>query len=181
MANISYIAIRTAIRERLLGTLTTGARDVTVGRLLGEASHGLDDAERKRRSLSTPRFDISFINSEKHPNGPPITFSVGLVKISIKVLATYSLPAEVLTDLARDQAVSVAETDADIIRQALTWPGCLTSTSASVATGIVSGCLTWLRSEVVREEWGQASTTGSGLLEVEHNFEATVQVTQEQS
>ena len=176
MAYVSFLNLRKAIRERLEGVITD-ARAVTVGRL-EDAPHGLPDGETKRRALVTPRFDIPFIRTESHPNGPTIISGVGLVKVFPIIHCFYALPNLVNTADDRDAVVSVAETDGDIIRQALSWRGSLTDTSAAAATGLVSGMLTWIGFEATQESWGEASSDGSGVLRTSHSFEGVVQITQ---
>jgi hypothetical protein len=69
-----------------------------------------------------------------------------------------------------------AATDADVIRQALTWPGALGVDADGAPTGLVSRCLVYTSSDV-----GEIESSGdmNGTLTTTHELTGTVLVEQQ--
>ena len=62
-----------------------------------------------------------------------------------------------------------------LVAQALAWPGKLSTTVGSVATGIVSGVLMWQGTTVTRDDAARSGQTdGGGLYQLEQRFTGVV-------
>ena len=173
MSGIDADAIVTAVLERLDGTLT-GVRALSSGQIARGDVPGLDDGEKARRALYVPTMDAEITSLERHPGAPLSELSnLQILQIGLSVRTTYQLPTELQADDTgnairglRNQAVE----DAELVRQALMYPGGLATTSATTATNIIT-LLEHTRSEKARED------IESGLVQWEHTFTGAVRIT----
>jgi hypothetical protein len=173
MATIDAAGLIARVREVLseaAGSLRTIAGD-TYG---GEYYDGLDDDEASQRAMVRPRFDVVISSVEPHPMAPPRNDSIGLYRVSVAVMVIRHISLDhQLTDATRDAARAAAVADADVVSQALEWPGNVHFSSAS--TRIVGRKLDYLGSDVERF---QLADDQPGIIETRHRFTCTVQVTQ---
>lgn len=151
MANIASAAIVTAVEEVLEGALGT-VRTLATTELASGTYPSLNDGERARRAMVRPRFDVQLTRVTRHPSSPSEKSSYGLYQIEVVVSCDYKLSHEI-SEADRKSIRAQAITDAEQARQALGWPGNLTQTAAAVATGIVSGLLTFEGFEVENEDF----------------------------
>ena len=174
MPTVATDAILTAVREVIedgAGSVRTIASgDYLVGQVGARSVPGL-----AHDALISPRADIALTVTGRNGASPPITGSVQLLDVSIVVRLVRSLSAHVVMDHDARQAVrALAARDADVLAQALTWPGNLAQTAAGAPTGLVSGCLrtTW------RSATGDIEAAGSdsARLVTTHTFSAIAQV-----
>jgi hypothetical protein len=95
----------------------------------------------------------------------------------IEVTLTYSYLLESQSLLPTEYAAvkAVAASSTDLVAQALAWPGKLTTTVGSVATGIVSGVLMWQGTTVTRDDAARSGQTdGGGLYQLEQRYTGVV-------
>lgn len=168
MARIQSAYILQRIREVIedgAGTL----RPVTDTRFAGNLPEGLDDEEAMRRTLgiSAP-VEAAIVGIKRSASSPPVLGNYALyeLEILVKVMRMIS-PLEHLDDDSRVLLQSYAIEDADVLAQALEYPGNLTTTTAGFATQIVSGMLRYVSSRVVVK---RPIVDGSQPLETLHTF-----------
>lgn len=173
MAVINPTAIRTAIAERLDGTLTSTPRVIPAGYLSSDLAPGAADSTVSQRAAVTPRFTVglSFSRHADRPMGPGPWW---IDAIEVRIRTHYLLGSEALSRVDYDVVRNTADQIGYVIRAALEWPGAITATSAAVATGIVSGCLAHVSSAVVTDAPPQAGQPGGGLYITEHVFTGAV-------
>lgn len=172
MANIAAGAIMTAIRD-VLDDAAGNFRTITATRFDGAAYEGLDDEEKSRRGLVRPNFDITLTSLAPHGSSPPRNNSLQIYLIGVEVVVARHIgPDEKLTAASRDTAKALAITDADVVAQALEWPGNLTSDSATNATGLIGAKLMYDGSELRRFD---LADNRPGLIETAHRFHGFVQ------
>lgn len=170
MGHINAAAVRGAIVERLEGHFV-GVRSVDPDLIENTLFEGADDGTKITRSLVRPSFLVSITEIDKHPDSPmgPTSMIYYSVKISIKV--TYHLEGPQLNAVSYDDSKAVAEDQADIFAQALTWPGALLTCEAlGQPTRIMSGCLQPASPlyRVLRDD------PKAAIFETEHNYSAIV-------
>lgn len=177
VAYASFTNIRKAVRERMEAALSS-TRDIASGRFDGEYYTNMQDQERRLLSLITPRYDVRIVGASRHESSPTINSTLALMTIELDIICSYALATPAEADDTRDVVRATAEQDADIIRQALTFPNNIDDTSAAAATGLVSGRLEWNGFEVTREEWGEGTDDAMGILETAHHFEGIINIAQ---
>ena len=126
------------------------------------------------RSMIKPRVESRIIEMRPHPASPPIGGSLVLrsVTVDVRIVRAFTGRHE-LNDATRDALHAVASTDADVVAQALTWPGNLTATAAAAPTGLVSGCLRYASSSLGTVEADGAS---DGRIVTTHRFTGIAQI-----
>lgn len=179
-----YTATRTCIREVLEGTIA-GVRAITAGALSCDIAEGASDETILGRlvahqsaswaaiavaagtdgSSGLASVKVAFPKSESRTMGPS---NVRITGLEVTLTLFYLLPTSVLGNAGYDAVKSTAELIAATITDAFEWPGKLTTTSAAVATGIVSGVLSpqppgW---QVVRDTPPRPGDTTGGLFAV---------------
>jgi len=173
MATADFDAILTAVREVLedaTGTLRTIGAAVYQGNL----NASLSDEEMTLRALNKPLVESRIGAISRNDASPNIFGSLSLLDIEVVVRVVRHLDqAHELDDDIRDDVKALSAADGDVIMQALTFPGNLTQTSGSAATGLVSGMLSYEGSDPPDT---QQEATGS-IITTEHNFSGVVQVT----
>lgn len=173
MAVINPTAIRTAIAERLDGTLTNTPRVILPGYLSSDLAPGATDSTVSQRAAVVPSFTIalSFSRHADRPMGPGPSW---IDAIEVRIRTHYLLGSEALSRVDADVVRSESDQLGYVIRAALEWPGSVAATSAAIATGIVSGCLAHVSSAVVTDSPPQAGQPGGGLYITEHVFTGAV-------
>lgn len=169
-------AILDCLRE-VLEEAAGNLRTIPAGTYDGELYEDLDDGTKSKRALTAPRAEATITRAEPHPSTYPVTGSKRLEAIGVEVRVVRHLgPKEMTSDAARSLAKGLAYADAGVLAEALQYPGNLTQTSGAVATGLVSGMLYWVRSDLVRVQLG--GDDRPGLIETIHEFRGTVNVAQ---
>ena len=141
----------TAIRECLLG-LVGSVRTVDEGDIAERAYPAATEHE-AARALTGPRFEVSVEKMAPSPDGPWEHSPTRLHLLDIRIRTEWTTDHELLDD-ARARARAEALALLEKCRAALMRAGNLTSTSASEATGLVSGCLHRCAGHSLeREDW----------------------------
>jgi len=173
MANLDGEAIQAAIRDVLLD----GAGDKrTIGASVykGGLYEALPANEKARRALGKPIVEAVSRVTGRHAGSPQVKGNKHILSIQVEVRVVRALTiTHKLDDDVRDTLIGNAAKDADVIQQALTYPGNVSQTSSGDPTGIVSGLLRYQGSDaptVVATE-GQP-----GRVETVHRFTGMVQV-----
>lgn len=173
MANLQAQALITRIREVLEDSAGT-LRTVPAGRFDGNLPTGLSDTTEMRRAFEKPRIAATITGLSRHPASPPINGSLMLYSVAVEVRIVRTVTRlEQLSDADADTLRALATEDADIVRQALEYPGNLTQTTAGAATNIASGLL-YYSGSVIRVQ--RAIDEGSQLLETVHTFTGVAKV-----
>ena len=166
MGYLKTSAILTRVRE----VLEDGAGTLRVisERFLGDLPEGLSEVEQMRRGLVKARVETSISSISRSPTSPPITgnFLIYEIGVDVRVVRTVTT-LEQLSDDDRDSLMALAAEDADVVRQALEYPGNLTQTSAGVDTQLASGMLNFKSSRI---RVSRAVDEGAQRVETIHNF-----------
>ncbi|MEM1417540.1 MAG: hypothetical protein AAGH15_21770 [Myxococcota bacterium] len=176
MATLAADAILTAIKdvvEECHGT----SRTITAATYRSGAYASLSALRASLKALTKPRAESRITRTSRSPASPPEPGSLALVDLDIEVRLVRSVTARTELDAAcRRELRALAATDGDVLRQALGFPGNLTTTAGSVATTLVSGLLNYDGSDVgdLEVEAGQ-----NGRLVTIHRFRGTAKVAQE--
>jgi len=167
-------AILTSIRE-VIEDGSGLVRDITAGTYEGGISSVTNGAALGSLSLSTPRVESKITNVSPHPASPPIggTLILRSLSVTVRIVRGFSGRHE-LNDTHRDALQGLVVADADVIAQALTWPGNLTATNAAAPTGLVSGCLVYSSSSVGSVEIDDAN---DGRIVSSHLFTGVARIT----
>lgn len=174
MANVDGEAIQTAIREVLLD----GEGDKrTIGSTVynGGLYESLPANEKARRALGKPIVEATSRVTGRHAGSPQVKGNKQIlaIEVEVRVVRAITLTHKIDDDVRDTLIGSAANDDADVIQQALTYPGNVSQTSSGDSTGIVSGLLRYAGSDFpnfVAEE-GQP-----GRVETVHRFTGLVQV-----
>ena len=167
MAYIKSEAILTRIREVVDTGAGTG-RTINSARFNGDLPEGLDDMENARRAVEVARHEASIIGVRRSPSSPPELGSLLLYDIDVQVRVIRALTRhEQISDPDRDVLIAQASEDADVLAQALGYPGNLTQTAAAAATDLVSGRLRYVSSKVVIRG---SVNAGAQAIETVHMF-----------
>ena len=171
---MSYIATG-ALQVRLREVLEDGLgslRTITAGTYGGNLPEGMDPSHEAVRALGEPQVEALITNQRRSPNSPPTYSNLALMQFDCRVKVTRRLGAvEQLDGAARDVVKAAASTDADVISQALGFPGNLLTTSGGTPTGLVSGLLSWVESRV---EPISTDENGTAIVRTEHMFTGTL-------
>ena len=148
MSYIKAEAITTRIKEVL--EMNSGAfRAIPAGRFSGDLIEGLDIDEELRRALENPRINANVVRVSRSPASPPIMGNVVLYDLELEVrIVRIMSTLEQLDDDSLQLLRSRAFEDVDVVRQALEFPGNLTTTEGGEATDIVSGMFRFVESNV---------------------------------
>ena len=125
------------MRELVLGKIGSVRTVASTRFLLGV--HEERPAEQAHRSRAAPRIEIKITVPDFVPLGS-VYCDTGLESAEVEVIVTRASTHEVL-DEARHELRELGFDDISILRDALTWPNNLTTTSDGVSTGLLSGCL----------------------------------------
>ena len=167
MAYIQAAALLTRLGEVLTDGL--GAkRPITGSRFSGDFQEGLADNEIMRRGLAAPRVRADVMVMGRSKSSPPINGNLIIYDIQVTVTSVRTITRdEQVDETSNDTLVAAALVDMDAIRQALEYPGNLTTTAAAAATDLVSGMLSHISSSI-----GVALEIAGGAqkLESKHTF-----------
>jgi hypothetical protein len=148
MSYVKAEAITTRIREVLEASSGT-FRTVPAGRFLGDLPEGLDFDEELRRALENPRINANITRVARSPASPPIMGNIALYDLDLEVrIVRIMSTIEQLDDAALELLRSRAFEDIDVVRQALEFPGNLTTTDGGEVTDIVSGMFRFIEASV---------------------------------
>ena len=171
MAYVQTQAIITRLRE-VLESGYGSARTITAGTYVGNVPQGLSESEQKRRALVAARVRVNLDVTGRSPNSPPINGDLILYDATVRVTVSRLLArGKQLTPDDYDVVQAAGAADTDVIRQALEYPGNLSTTEAGAPTDIVSGMLRWQSSatNVVGDV-----DAGAQRLETVHAFSAVL-------
>lgn len=167
---MSYLATD-KLQIRLREVLEDGygsLRTITADTYGGNLPDGLTEMGDAIRSTGRPQVEASIEGLRPSAAGHAIIGSVLLYDFDLRVRVVRKLGADLLTNgAARDAVKAAAATDSDVLRQALSWPGNLTTTQAGDATGLLSGMVVHRESKT---EMRPAVEDGAATLETEHLF-----------
>lgn len=172
MAYIAASAILTRVREVLEDSAGT-LRTVPAARFLGDLPEGLSEDAEALRAISKPRVEAAFTAMKRSAASSPVIGSLLLydVEIAVRIVRVVTT-LEQLSDDDRVALQALALEDCDVVRQALEFPGNLTSTTGGTATGLCSGLLRYGASKVVVK---RAVNDGAQPIETVHTFTGVVQ------
>jgi len=173
MAYIAAAAIQTRVSEVLkeaAGTLRT----ITAGTYLG-TPEGEGDMDSARGAVEKALIQARPIATRRSKASPPIYSNLVLYEQEwrIRVIRLLSRTTQIDDD-ARDAATALAALDCDVLRQALEFPGNLSTTTAGTPTGIVSGMMTYVDS--THDVRGPVDD-GASIIETDHRFTCVLRAT----
>lgn len=167
------LAIITRIREVLEDG--AGAVRVLSAGAYGSDSHAaMSELTSSVGAIGKPQADVTVNARGRHPSSPAEPCSFALVAIEITVRITRSFDGyQDLSRAARDELSALAASDGFDVSQALTWPGNMSATAASSATGLLSERLADAGSAI-----GSIEFTGgqNGRLVTTHQFTGVCRV-----
>lgn len=148
MSYVKAEAITTRIKEVL--EMNSGTfRTVPSGRFSGDLPEGLSIDEELRRAIENPRINANVVRVARSPASPPIMGNVVLYDLDLEVrIVRIMSTLEQLDDDSLQLLRSRAFEDVDVVRQALEYPGNLTTTEGGEATDIVSGMFRFVEGTV---------------------------------
>jgi len=175
ISTLSDVAIRTAISEVLVGTIA-GVRAIGTGNLSAVGIIGAPAQLTSQRTMVLPTFTIA-TEYGPHPDQPQQPTVPWFFALTVTIELTSLLVSAVHARLAYDAVKALNNEGNSAIAGAFAWPAKVTTTSAGVETGIVSGIL---RSEgwtVARDTPPPSDgTPGGGLFVTSHRFTGTVRI-----
>lgn len=178
MAYLDGTTILRVVRQRLVESLFVNVRQPPLGRFESGTHEAQEQRERSTRAIVAPRVEARITSVERHDASPPVGCDRYLVAIELEVVCVRHFALrESVSATARESMRGEAASDADIVRQALTWPGSLLIDDAANPTGLVSGCLVYADSDV-----GEIETSGgdmNGVLSTTHSLKGVVIVEQQ--
>jgi|GEM_PF-1437317 len=169
MSYVQTLAVITRIREVLEEGKGIG-RTITVGRFTDDWQAGASEAMSRRKALVGPRSRINVTINGRSPNSPPINSNLIVYEATITIWISRILTrGNQITSSDYDVVQAAGAADADVIRQAMEYPGNLSYTEAGQYTDLVSGMMRYqgTTSNVV----GQIDD-GAQRLECVHTFSA---------
>ncbi|MEM9067085.1 MAG: hypothetical protein AAGE52_01225 [Myxococcota bacterium] len=142
MAHLASEAIIGAIRCRLEEGADPPVRAIPTGTYGDGVHEGQPEATDALRALVNPRVEVIIASVTRAPQTPPQPGNLILYDLVIEVRCVRSFTAKHSLDTNARAALRAAmATDADVIAQALTYPGALRVDGTGETTGLVSGML----------------------------------------
>lgn len=173
MAQLAAAAILTRVRE-VVEEAAGSVRIITADTYRPGAHEALGEDAASTQALVKPRAEARFTSIEPHGARPAEQGSFTLYGLELEVTVTRFIGTEhMILDDVRTTLRAVAAEDASRLAQALGWPGNLTQTSAAVATGLVSGMLRYVNSEIGDLETVEGQ---NGRIVTVHTFTGVAQV-----
>ena len=167
MTVISTAALQVRLRE-VLETGFGSTRTITAGTYGGNLPEEFSAQGDSVRSVAKPQAEALIEAVRRSPSSPSSMSNVALYEIDVRVRVVRRLTADQqVNSTTRDTVKAAAAADADVLVQALTWPGNLTQTQAGTATGLRSGMLAYRSSETVVRP---AVDDGASIIETNHLF-----------
>jgi len=171
MAYVNGAAIYTAIGEVLEGVIA-GVRAIPTGEMDTDLTGGLMPHGEAIRAMVRPRIEVT-CRLSRHPETSHQPSNLMLYVLEVELRRIYKLDSPVLPDELQ-AVLATLMVDSDQITQAFSWPGKLTTTSASVATGILSGVLRLDEETAPLSKYDDAAS--GPVAEVTQTFTGVVQV-----
>lgn len=167
MAYLAAGPIQTRIRQ-VLEQAAGSLRTITAGTYLGDFPEGEDDMGSARAVVTGARVEARVTSVKRSPSSPPVVGNLALYELEVRVRVQRLIDRTAqINDTLRDTAKALSFQDADVLAQALGFPGNLSTTTAGTATGIVSGLLSYVDSSVdVRGPLDD----GASIIETDHRF-----------
>lgn len=141
---MSYLraeAITTRLRE-VLEQSSGVLRTVPASRFFGDLPEGLDMGEEIRRAIENPRINANVAGVRRSLASPPVNGNLTIYDFEVEVrIVRIVSTLEQLDDASLELMRSRAFEDVDVIRQALEYPGNLSTTDGGDVTDIASGML----------------------------------------
>lgn len=171
MAYIAASAIQKRLRE-VLQSAAGSLRTISAGTYIGGFPEGDGDMENAQAAVEGARIEARVMSVSRSPASPPIIGNVSLYQMRVRVRVQRLLSRDTqVDDTVRDGVKALAFRDADVLCQALGFPGNLSTTTAGTATGIVSGLLSYVDSS---SDVRGPIDDGASIIETDHNFTCTV-------
>jgi hypothetical protein len=171
MAYIAAGPIQTRVRQ-VLEQAAGSLRTISAGSYIGGFPEGDDDMEGARAAVEGARVEARVLSVRRSPASPPIIGNVSLYEMRWRIKVQRLLDRTTqIDDAIRDAVKALAFQDADVLCQALGYPGNLATTTAGTATGIVSGMLSYLESS---SDVRGPIDDGASIIETDHLFVCTV-------
>lgn len=175
MSNIAAEAILASIR----GVIEDGdgsARTIPA-RFDGGLYESLDETEKSRRALTMPIVETNITKIERSPHtyAQPGSLTIRRITVEIKVIRHLNDDHK-LSDVTRDTEKALSVVDADMLSQALEYPGNLSSGEVlglGTNTGLVSGRLQYVTSITERIQLADGKP---GMIVTRHTFTGDVEV-----
>ena len=151
--SLNLTPIRTAIEEVLEGTIGA-TRTVTADTFRKGGHSGRETGAQQALAMVKPQYETifrEFTNNDATPISAKA--SARLADLTVEIRFRYAFSSEILED-KRTTLLDTVLNDGDVAWQALSYPGNLTETNASVATNIISGMLVGPYSFAIdNEDW----------------------------
>ena len=174
MAYLAASAIQKRVREVIEGAAGS-LRTITAGTYAGDMPEGNSDMDLARGAIAKPTVEALVTSAGRSASSPPVIGNLALYDLELRVRVVRIIDRTMqINDTLRDAAKALAFQDADVLAQALGFPGNLSTTAAATATGIVSGLFTYRGS--------QSSVRGpvddvASIIETDHRFTAIARST----
>ncbi len=171
MAYVAAAAIQKRVRE-VLQSAAGSLRTITAGTYLGEFPEGDSDMDSARATVVGARVEAQVLSVKRSPSSPPVIGNLALYEMEWRVRVQRLLDrTSQIDDTLRDAVKALAFQDADVLAQALGFPGNLSTTTAGTATGIVSGLLSYVDSS---SDIRGPVDDGASIIETDHRFTCVV-------
>jgi hypothetical protein len=153
-------------------------RTIASGTYLGNLPPGLEANEEARRALATLTSgagvptESRVVSVKRSSASPPVLGNLALYDIEVEVRQVFPfVTLTKLDDTTRDAVQGLAASSADIIAQALSFPGNLLTKQNGASTGLVSGMLAFVGSDYA---WAGTVNPPGGTLTAVHKFKGVV-------
>ena len=146
----TWAAVGQAIREVISGALGT-VRTVAADAYRLGAPDRLDDATMAHRAIEKTRVEVELGVPRRLPLAS-VLCNREVLEAPVTVRLVHASNHQIL-DVERHEIDALSHDDHDVLRHALTYPGNLTATADSVATGLISGCLFPADGGDIQRQW----------------------------
>lgn len=146
----SWAAVEQALRECVLGAIGT-VRTVAADAFKLGAPDRVDDPSMAHRAREKKRVEIEIGRPKRLPLAS-VLCNRGIFEAQVVVRVVHASDHQIL-DEDRHKLQAEQMDDHDLLFDALTYPGNLATTSDSVATGLISGCLFPADGGEVNRQW----------------------------
>lgn len=147
----NFAPVVTAVRECISGVI--GAVRTMSGVDIAEGGYSTTTDTAANRALARPRWEVSVVRASVHKQSPWEHYPKRLIELELEVRTEWTTQHELLDDERANLRIAILDV-LERMRAALMRADNLSLTSASVSTGIVSGCLhECLGHELESEDW----------------------------
>ena len=165
MANVKAQEITTAIRD-VIESGHGATRAIPSGTFGGGIFETLGTDAESQKAMVLPAAEAKIIKQSVNKASPPQPGSVRLYDLEIQVRLIRHINLEHTTiDAVRDDTKALAARDGDVLSQALGYPDNINTDAAGATTGLVSGMLNYISSDV-----GKTDVSESGVIVTVHKF-----------